>query len=64
MKLLFENWRKYINEEFTGAETAKLAGSPREEMEEDERRWLEFAEKSGYHVVKKLGEGAMGDVSL
>lgn len=64
MKLLFENWRRYINEEITGAETAKLAGSPREEMEEDERRWLEFAEKSGYHVVKKLGEGAMGDVFL
>ncbi len=64
MKLLFENWRKYVNEEITGAETAFLPGSPREEMEEDERRWHEFAEKSGYHVVDKLGEGAMGDVFL
>jgi len=64
MKLLLENWRQYVNEEITGTGTAKLAGSPKEQMEEDERRWYEFTESLGYEVAGKLGEGAMGDVYL
>ena len=64
MKLLFENWSKFLNEEITGADTAEFSGSPREQMEEDERRWYEFAESHGYEVAGKLGEGAMGDVYL
>tara|TARA_R110002110_G_scaffold240543_2_gene456766 strand:+ start:219 stop:1280 length:1062 start_codon:yes stop_codon:yes gene_type:complete len=68
MKLLFENWRKFVNEEASfdlkNVATAFDAGSPKARKDEFMTRVEETVNKLGFHYVKKLGEGQMGEVFL
>ena len=68
MKLLFENWRKFVNEEASfdlkNAATAFDAGSPKAREDEFMARVKETANKLGFHYIKKLGKGQMGEVFL
>jgi hypothetical protein len=68
MKLLLENWRKFINEEasfdINNADTATMVGGPRQEEEEFLTRVKKTANKLGFHYIKKLGKGQMGEVFL
>ena len=60
MKLLYENWRRFINEQ-----TAPMAAgkAPRTRATPEERLTT-TAEKLGYYVDRKLGEGRVGSVYL
>jgi serine/threonine protein kinase len=68
MKLLFENWRKFVNEEASfdlkNAATAEDPGSPKARKAAFMTRVKETANKLGFHYIKKLGEGQMGEVFL
>ncbi len=68
MKLLFENWRKFVNEEASfdlkNAATATDPGSPKARKAAFMTRVKETANKLGFHYIKKLGEGQMGEVFL
>ena len=68
MKLLLENWRKFVNEKVSvdvnNADTATMVGGPRQEEEEFLTRVKKTADKLGFHYVKKLGKGQMGEVFL
>jgi len=68
MKLLLENWRKFVNEEISlginNTDTATMAGGPRQEEEEFLTRVKKTADKLGFHYIKKLGKGQMGEVFL
>jgi len=68
MKLILENWRKFVKEEASfdlkNAATAFDAGSPKARKDEFMTRVKETANKLGFHYVKKLGEGQMGEVFL
>lgn len=68
MKLLLENWRKFVKEEASfdlkNAATAFDAGSPKARKDEFMTRVKETANKLGFHYVGKLGKGQMGEVFL
>ena len=58
MKLLFENWRKFLaeDEEATGAMPAHLDRKAKEQADKD------VLVKMGYQVLKELGRGQFGVV--
>jgi len=60
MKLLLENWRKFVNEEATAFDPA----GPRARETTFITRVKETANKLGFHYVGKLGKGQMGEVFL
>ena len=63
MKFLFENWRKFVNEEETA--TMDMGGKSWNEMESDaKKRARQGAEDAGFHFDRKLGKGQMGEVYL
>ena len=68
MKLLFENWRKFVNEEtsfdINNVETAFDPGTPKARETAFITRVKETANKLGFHYVGKLGKGQMGEVFL
>jgi len=68
MKLLLENWRKFVNEEgsfdINNAETAYDPGSPQAREDAFVARVKQTADKLGFHYVGKLGKGQMGEVFL
>ena len=60
MKLMYENWRRFINEQtppMAGEKAPKTRATP-------EDRLASTAERLGYHVDRKLGEGRVGNVYL
>jgi|TARA_R110000824_G_scaffold383125_1_gene576538 serine/threonine protein kinase len=68
MKLLLENWRRFINEETSfdlkNAATVTDPGSPKARESVFMTRVKETTNKLGFHYVKKLGKGQMGEVFL
>jgi len=68
MKLLLENWRKFVNEEASfdlkNAGTVEDPDSPKARKATFMTRVKETANKLGFHYVKKLGKGQMGEVFL
>jgi len=61
MKLLLENWRRFLNEE----ETMDMGGKSWRDVESDQKkRARQGAEEAGYHFDRKLGKGQMGEVYL
>ena len=63
MKLLLENWRRFINEDQDA--TMDMGGKSWKEMEgEAKKRAQQGAEKAGFYFDRKLGKGQMGEVYL
>ena len=63
MKLLLENWRKFINEDEDA--TLDMGGKSWQEMESDAiKRARQGAAKAGFYFDRKLGKGQMGEVYL
>ena len=63
MKLLLENWRKFINEEETA--TMDMSGKSWNQVEVDNKmRAKQGAEDAGFYFDRKLGKGMMGEVYL
>ena len=63
MKLLLENWRKFINEDEDA--TLDMGGKSWKEMESDaKKRARHGAAKAGFYFDRKLGKGQMGEVYL
>ena len=60
MKLLFENWREFVNEEATAFDPE----GPKARESTFITRVKETANKLGFHYVGKLGKGQMGEVFL
>ena len=63
MKLLLENWRKFVNEDEDA--TMEMGGKSWKEIESDTvKRARQGAEAAGFHFDRKLGKGQMGEVYL
>jgi len=63
MKLLLENWRKFVNEEETA--TMDMGGKSWNQVELDKKeRAKQGAEDAGFYFDRKLGKGMMGEVYL
>jgi len=63
MKLLFENWRKFIHEDEDI--TMDMGGMSWNEIESDhKKRARQGAEDAGFYFDRKLGKGQMGEVYL
>ena len=63
MKLLLENWRKFVNEDEDA--TMDMDGKSWKEIESDTvKRARQGAEAAGFHFDRKLGKGQMGEVYL
>ena len=61
MKLLLENWRKFINEDEDA--TLDMGGKSWQEIESDaKKRARQGAAKAGFYFDRKLGKGQMGEV--
>jgi serine/threonine protein kinase len=64
MKLILENWRKFLTEDLEGP-TMDMGGKTWDKMQDEKyNRIKETASELGYHLDKKLGSGQMGDVFL
>lgn len=63
MKLLLENWRKFINEDEDI--TMDMSGKSWNQVEVDKKmRAKQGAEDAGFYFDRKLGKGMMGEVYL
>ena len=63
MKLLLENWRKFINEDEDV--TMDMSGKSWNQVEVDKKmRAKQSAEDAGFYFDRKLGKGMMGEVYL
>jgi serine/threonine protein kinase len=63
VKLLLENWRKFVNEEETA--TMDMGGKSWNQVELDKKeRAKQGAEDAGFYFDRKLGKGMMGEVYL
>ena len=62
MKLLFENWRQFINEEVDPNATIRFepTESPLEETNPELYRWLK--KEKDIRMLRHLGHGAIGKV--
>ena len=64
MKLILENWRKYLVENLDGP-TFDMEGKTWDKTQTEKyKRIKETASELGYYLDKKLGSGQMGDVYL
>ena len=64
MKLILENWRKYLLENLDGP-TFDMEGKTWNKVESEKyERIKETVSELGYYLDKKLGSGQMGDVYL